>query len=537
MRTVHLITLVPVACCAIAAADDSKPPAVTLQVHVRERGSDAPLPCRAWVQMGDQRFFTPAAHGATPYKRDRSFSCDGDFEIALPPGEAVIHVERGSEYVPQDLPITLTPDEPARLNVELSRWINMNEEGWYSADMHVHFGRGAPHIIEQLARADDVNVVPMLTYWNEWQPQWPAAAAGRTISLPGQRLITLGNQEIERIGGGPYESVGALLIFGLRQPVYVPDATRTSPPDAMLARLAREMSPDCVIDTDKPVWGENVVGVALGLFDSVQVCHNHYHRDDTMPVCCGMADSDIEPRAVPAEDELFWRTNLTWYRWLNCGFRLTATGGSAIGVMPVPLGYNRTYARVTGVLNESNYLAAIRAGKTFATSGPMLSLTVSGQGPGGTVNYAGGTAPLPVAMRVRSIQPLEVLELIVNGEVVDRSELSRVKPAPVLDERVNTSLSPKRSGWVAARALFRAPDRRLRQAHTSPVYVTVNGKPTASRRDAEFFLAWLERLEAVAAGPERYASDDQRDEALALFREAGQVYQGIIQTATDTWGD
>ena len=117
-----------------------------------------------------------------------------------------------------------------------------------------------------------------------------------------------------------------------------------------------------MIDTDKPIWGENVVGAALGLFDSVQVCHNHYHRESTLRsgrLGWGMAAVDIEEgQESLIQDELFRHTNLAYYRFLNCGFKLAVTGGSAMGVMPVPLGYNRTYAKLDGPLTEANYLRA-----------------------------------------------------------------------------------------------------------------------------------------------------------------------------------
>ena len=46
--------------------------------------------------------------------------------------------------------------------------------------------------------------------------------------------------------------------------------------------------------------------------------------------------------------------------------------------MPVSLGYNRTYTKLDGTITEANYLKAIRDGRTFATSGPMLILTANG---------------------------------------------------------------------------------------------------------------------------------------------------------------
>jgi hypothetical protein len=36
---------------------------------------------------------------------------------------------------------------------------------------------------------------------------------------------------------------------------------------------------------------------------------------------------------------------------------------------------------------------------------------------------------------------------------------------------------------------------RRQQAHSSPVYVEVAGRPAGSKADAEYFLAWIDRLE------------------------------------------
>ncbi len=535
-RVVHV--LVPLM--AISSAIDLRAADTgTLKVTVREAGGEAPLPCRAWVDAGEQRLFEPASASCTPYKRDRSFSCDGSFEIAVPAGPANVHVERGKEYLPVDRPVTIQAGETAELKVELERWIDMKADGWYSADLHVHFGKDDLRVLRQLALADDVNWLPAFSYWNDFHEDWPAWPEGRSVSAGGHHLVTLANEEIERIGGEPFESVGALFIFGLDRPVYVERHDHQYPPDAALARIAKRTSPGCIIDTDKPLWAENVVTMGLGLFDTVQVCHNHYHREKTIPVGWGMVGSDIEEQSGEwGDDELFVRTNMIYYRWLNCGFRLAVTGGSAIGVMPVPLGYNRTYAKLDGELTEASYIAAIRAGRTFATSGPMLTLSVDGHEVGSTIEIAGANdTSLRASVDLRSIEPIDTLDLVQNGRVVHVEQMSEKKPKPVLKHTSRVSVRPTRSGWVAARAVYRAPDGRLREAHTSPVYVTVDGKPTASKRDAEYMIRWIDRILQVSEKPGRYQSDGDRAEAQALFREARRAYEKIAQTATEVWGD
>lgn len=505
-----------------------------ISVRVQEKGQSDLLPCRAWVESEGKRLFNPVTKSCTPYKRDRSFSCDGEFVINVPPGRAIVHVERGKEYYPVNKEVIVPISGKVDLQIELERWTDMIADGWYSGDIHCHFAADDLRMCKQLALADDVNYEPVLTLWNQLTTKsarlaWGASAKGTDIYADKNHIVTLRNIEIERIGGGSFESVGALLMFGLAEPVDIPLVQNKYPCDAMLLQIAKKTSPNCIIDTDKPIWGENVVGVGLGYFDAVQVCHNHYHREKTIPSGWGMVGIEIEDKKIDWDlDELFHRTNSTYYRFLNCGFRLAATGGSAMGVMPVPLGYNRTYAKLEGQLTEANYLEAIRAGRTFATSGPMLILTANGLDVGSTIKYSSGKSKkILVNAELSSIERIDSLELIQNGKIIKNLDLSGRKYRPVLKANISAELRPDRSGWVVARAIFKSPDGRLRQAHTSPIYMIVDGKEIASKTDAEFMIRWIDRLLEISNQPDRYQSDKQRQEVRAIFKEARRVYENI----------
>ena len=541
-KVVVVLLGIVLACLPAIGADTGK-----VSVTVHEPGIENPLPCRAWVSVGNKRLFKPTTESCTSYARDRSFSCDGQFVIDVPVGKAVIHIERGKEYWPVDKEIIVEQGKTSKVEIVLKRWINMCEEGWYSSDMHCHFGLDDLRILKQLALADDVNFEPILTLWNHQSPVpsggiWPDWPSGSSIHADVTHIVTLRNQEIERIGGNPFESVGALLMFGLTKPVNMPPRGSLYPCDAVLGRIARETSPECIIDTDKPIWGENVVGVALGLFDSVQVCHNHYHREATLQdgrVGWGMAGADIEQQQNDRiQDELFHRTNSTYYRFLNCGFKLAATGGSAMGVMAVPLGYGRTYAKLDGLFTEANYLNAIRAGCTFATNGPVLILTANGLDSGAEIQYSTArNEPLRIKAELRSIQRINSLELIYNGKVIKTLNLGDRVPSPVLEESAVMELKPQRSGWIAARAIFTSPDGHLRQAHTSPVYVTIDDKPAASKNDAQYMIRWIDRLLEVSRKPDRYQSEDERIETQKIFKEARNIYEKISRKAIEVWPD
>ncbi len=503
------------------------------------------IPARAWVDVGKSRLFEPVGPATcTPYNRDRSFSCDGWFVMRIPAGEATLHVERGKEWLPLDKVVSIDQGRTNSIAVTLKRWVNLADEGWYSADMHVHFGHDNPRVMSQLALADDVNIVPAFSLWlrgreKQWQKDWPPWGTDETIAVDNTHFLTRANLEIERIGrsAGPGGEVGATFIYQLGKPVSADRFDTRFPTDTTLALAAKQASTTCVIDTDKPSWAETVIGAALGVYDTAQVCHNHYHRDRTMPGGWGMiGELNATEKDLNVPDELFRRTNAQYYRWLNCGIRMGVSGGSAMGVMAVPLGYNRVYAKVEGELTPVKFWAAVKAGRTFATSGPMLTMTVNGH-EAGSVIESSKAGSIQVRAQIRSIDQLSAVEIIQNGTVVFRDDLSRRVPRPPFAYQASLEIAVTRSGWFAARVLYRAPDGRLRQAHTSPVYVIANGKPIASKADAQYNIRWVDRLLAISDMPDRYRSGEDRLQVQKVYRQARAVYENVSRMAVEVWGD
>jgi TolB protein len=66
-----------------------------------------------------------------------------------------------------------------------------------------------------------------------------------------------------------------------------------------------------------------------------------------------------------------------WYRLLNCGFRLTASAGTDCFLNRIKSrvpGGDRVYVKLDGPLDYSAWIENLRAGKSFVTNGPMLTL-------------------------------------------------------------------------------------------------------------------------------------------------------------------
>ena len=313
---------------------------------------------------------------------------------------------------------------------------------------------------KQLSLADDVHLIPSFTYWlrgqgETWEAEWPDKTFTHSITVDDRHLITRNNMEIERITheAAPGATVGATFLYNLNHPVTAKRNGEHFPTDAELCRVARRHSPDAVFDSDKPSWAETVIGAALGMLDTIQVCHNHYNRRTTVPGGWGM----IGPLATGESnaavgDGLFHRTNALYYRFLNCGFRLGVSGGSAVGVMGAPTGYNLVYARIDGALTAEKMWTAIRSGRTFATTGPMLTLTANDKTIGDTVAIKSNqSTTVSIQTTVRSREQLESLEIIHDGRVVAARNLQRESTEPDVesDLEVHALTESQRLGCVA----------------------------------------------------------------------------------------
>ncbi len=219
-----------------------------------------------------------------------------------------------------------------------------------------------------------------------------------------------------------------------------------------------------------------------------------------------------------------------YYRVLNCGLKCTASAGtdSQMDVMRHSLpGASKVYVNTgSGPLTYEKWLAAYKAGRTFVSNGPLLSLEVEGKGPGEEIDLA-APGTVRVSARVQSIVPMNSLEIVVNGEVA-----ARVEPGDGgRQAAIARELPIARSSWIAARVW--GPSNRLvindpkAFAHSSPVYCYVGKQKIAVPQDARTVVAWIDRvIRDIEASP-RFASAEHRNETLELFRKGRAYYQKI----------
>ncbi len=464
----------------------------SLDVRILDGATGRPTPARVMLRGPDGKPVTTEPSGAVSVmwgRSDRSegytftaggaFYADGEFNVALLPGDYTLEVSKGNEYLKQSHAVAAQPGQALSREVRLERWINMPERGWYSADDHIHLQRSPrddPAILRWIA-AEDLhvgNILEMGDFFATYFTQYAFGAAGRYRE--GGHILSPGQEEPRTPEIGHTISLGADEFVRFRDDYY---------------------SFGRVFDRVHELNG--ISGFAH------QATTFHGYRGMVLTALAGKVDFVELVQFCAADGPLVTEH---YYHFLDLGIPLTALAGSDFpwcGLGPrygletgsSQIGDARFYTYLGGALTFESWLDNVKAGHTFATTGPILELTVGGKLPGDTLDVAPG-ATVPAVARAYGHPeqvPLSELEIVVHGEVASRASGS---PDSLV---IETQLPAEQGFWVAARA--RAG--RFQYAHTTPVYVTVNGggfrNPKTLGRNIELAESYLRQIEEELANP------------------------------------
>jgi TolB protein len=490
------------------------------RVRVRVTAADGnPVPARVSVDGSDGRAYAPDGgfHRVAPVTETHYFHAAGEVEVEVPAGRTVVEAVHGFEYRPARVTLDVPAGSVRTATLRLARLADFPARGWFSGDTHLHDlhqgEQGLTHaaFVDQL-RAEDLHVTNALIHMDgtRLMGRWGDLTGAPHPLSTGEHLL----QYAEEFRG----SLGHVSLLGVRR--YVLPLTA-----GVRGTAYAQPELDAVyVDSARAQGG--IAGFG----------HPYLARPTTPAVAAStliavdvaLGRGDFYDVAALYSDEL--GSAELYYRLLNCGFRIAATGGtdnfSDVGRDPPP-GSDRTYVRLRAgePLTVARWLDGIRAQHTFATTGPLLSLDVAGRGPGDEIAL-GDAAPPALAVRAEavSIAPMERLEILVNGRVVETvraTDSSRVAFAG--------AVAVPRGGWVAARVL--GPASRYvgddyAFAHTSPVYVVRGGRRFTAAEDARFLAQTVDAVrERVARAPWRTAAE--RERFMAALDRARAVYQKI----------
>ena len=440
------------------------------------------------------------------------FAFSGKIVLELGTGRYTFRIERGPEYRPRIGHFLIQRGATDNKQVEMQRFVDMKGEGWWSGDLHVH---RRLEDMKLLMLAEDLHVAPVITWWrdkNPWKDNRP----------PDPLLVRFDTNRFYRVMAGEDEREGgALLYFNLPEPLPLAGATREYPSPMRFLKQARQVD-GAHVDVEKPFWWDTPVWIASGMADSIGLANNHQFHDGVL---------DNEAWGKPRDRVLFpsphgngrWSQEI-YYRLIESGVRIPPSAGSASGVLPNPVGYNRVYVHCGGELTYENWWEGLRRGRVVVTNGPMLRPLVNGRLPGHVFrgNRDEGVT-LEVALELSTRDKIEYLEIVKNGLVVQEVRLSDWAAA-------GGKLPPvafSESGWLLVRAVTNN-NQTYRFASTGPYYVEIDGRPRISKAAAQFFLDWIhERVRRVEID-----NAEHRAEVVKYHRAARDFWQKRVDQAT-----
>ncbi len=501
----------------------------TVKFQLRDEGTGKPVAARVHVRDAEGTYWPPNGHqknipvgwrddvgGDVLIDKKTYAYVWPEFEVPLAAGSYSIEVERGTEYEPETVHFEVTSSGASPVSITLGRWSNIREQGWVSGDTHVHFVDPQTAFLE--GKAEDLSVVNILaSKWGE--------------------LIT----NVQHFRGGPEPFLDKETV------VYVNEESR----HGFLGHTVLMDLEDLVYPL---TWGPGNEGVYGGIdYPAMAMQADKTHAQGGFvgwahfPYPNGEIAIDIALGKVDSVDLFTWgdafgprgqRPGSTevYYRFLNCGFDLPATAGTDKMWNTQVVGIPRTYVKIEGDLTYQKWIEGIRAGRTFVTTGPVLSFEAGGHQLGETVKVSVGKK-VTLTAKVHSRIPVEKIEIVHNGKVVALQE----NPEKKQRLEVRTEISISGSSWVAARAhssqqipyqsnAYQALDGIPVMAHTSPIYFRVGGQPRQSAEDATFFIEWVD--EALKWLEERANIPvlAQRQEMQEIFEQARRVFEGQLDT-------
>ncbi len=428
-----------------------------------------PVPCRVHFRSTDGIPYQPHGHHQHVNSNLGTWHSDigGDLRLGqityayingkcegwLPRGEVIVDIARGYEYEPIRQKVSVAPGQQ-ELTFRLKRLRNMAREGYYSGDTHVHFLSTQGSHTE--AAGEGLNVVNLLlSQWGHLFTNTEEFTGAPNVAPNGETIVYATQENRQHI-------LGHLTLLGLKEPVY----------------------PWC---TDGPSEAELGGNLETTLSRWADACHE---QGGTV-VIPHIPNPNCEPAALIATgraDAAEWLIqssymHLEYYRYLNCGYKLPIVGGTDKMSSDVPVGLYRTYVHIPDgePFTYDNWCRHMRGGNTFHSGGPLMRFTVEGQPMGATINLPGNGGSVEVVASADSVLPFNALEIVMNGNVVARTESAAGAKHLSLRERIPV----EKHAWLAARCAgknyFEQNShfdcwRRGVMAHTSPVYLAVGGE-------------------------------------------------------------
>jgi len=439
----------------------------------------------------EDRSYVYGLYPSLPYWTDPvMYQTSGDFSISLTPGKWRISIEHGNEYVPISETFDVVASSASMSkNFVLKRWINLPALGWYSGDVHVHHPTTKSQFKDFLleyAKAEDVHLVNVLEMGHHLGTDFKQEGFGEKFRTCKGNICLVSGQE------DPRSQYGHIIGLNIKQ--MVRDTSTYDYYDLVFKQLHLQKGA--------------IVGYAHFAWNGCDLPKGFPWYVTTQQI-------DF------VELLQFTKLNtLDYYDYLNLGFHITAAAGSDVP-WGSTLGEVRTYVYTGKDFSADNWFSGLKAGHTFVSNGPSLLLSADGKLPGTEIIKQKGSK---IELKVKANSNAAIGKItrvaIYNNDGMIGEKMNLVG-SDVVDLSIDHSL--QKSEWIAA--VVYCDNGAV--AHTTPVYVIVDGKPTWDvKKGPEIINTQLNGIKKIEQEENEKVNPDQG--ILERLHNARQFYNNLL---------
>jgi hypothetical protein len=180
--------------------------------------------------------------------------------------------------------------------------------------------------------------------------------------------------------------------------------------------------------------------------------------------------------------------------------------------------------KIDGEFAYEKWIDGIRRGRTFTTSGPLLSLTVNNRNIGEVLTTTASES-IQIQVTAKSRFPLGRVQILSNGAVLKEIETQN------REAELTVTMPAGESRWIVARCSRNNQWNAIWHsdiAHTSAVYVHVDGRSVFRDEAAH---EWIDRMRLHIRDIQTkglFGNAAQRNEALAYAGESIRRYERLM---------
>lgn len=450
-----------------------------------------------------------------PYVRRRNnwYSVPLRAPFFVPPGRLRIEAFHGLGTRIARAEVDLTDHKEQSVTLRLERFYDPRTRGLRSGNTHLHLtkmSRERADLYLGLApRTDGLDVV-FLSHVRRLPDEWQYVSNEFTHQdlrrLSGERALLAPGEEYRHNFGRRGEGYGHALFLDLRglvRPVSIGPGLMREGTDG---RTLRTGILEARRRHAKVVWA-----------------HGSFGFEDVPNWLAGLLDAQniFDGSSSGTYEDAF-------YRYLNLGLRIPFSTGTDWLIRD----FSRVLIPLEGRLTARKWLASLAAGRSYITNGTFLELEVDGRSIGETLDLT-GTGKIRVVGRALGRNDFGAVELIHNGSVVHSSSSRRT--AGTFEAGLDLQLEIDRPGWIALRIATQNRDNEFGRtlfAHTSPIYLRMNGENTFDVETARELIAEIEGDMEIIRSEGIFSDQQEFEGVLRVYQEAIDTLSELVSAAT-----